>query len=148
MEAWKAMEQIHESGKVFQLGISNCYSLETFRKLYQEARVKPAVLQNRFYADTGYDAELRSWCQERGVVYQSFWTLTANPHILSSPEIRTLASKHHKTAPQIFFRALTHMGIVPLTGTCSEGHMKEDLGIFHFELSQDEVLEVRRLLTD
>ena len=46
------------------------------------AGVKPAVLQNRFYADSGYDVELRAFCKENGVVYQSFWTLTANRDII------------------------------------------------------------------
>ena len=47
-----------------------------------DARVKPAVLQNRFYADSGYDVELRRFCDVHGVVYQSFWTLTGNRDIL------------------------------------------------------------------
>ena len=52
LEAWGAMESIFQSGNVKQLGISNCYNLELFRFLYDSAEVKPAILQNRFYADT------------------------------------------------------------------------------------------------
>ena len=116
-------------------------------QLYADSGVKPAVVQNRFYQDTGYDAPLRQWCSDRGVIYQSFWTLTANPHILDSKAIRTLARKYDKTTAQIFFRYLSQIGIVPLTGTCSERHMKEDLDSFDIELNADEVESVSRLLT-
>ena len=139
MKVWKAMQDIHKSGDACQLGISNCYDRELLKALYTDAAVKPAVIQNRFYRATGYDAELRRYCAEQNVIYQSFWTLTANPHILDSKAVRDLAEKHSKTVAQIFFRYLTQSGIVPLTGTGSEQHMREDLDIFDYELASDEL---------
>jgi diketogulonate reductase-like aldo/keto reductase len=91
MEVWGAMEEIAESGGARQLGISNCYDLPVLEALCGDARVKPAVVQNRFYIDSGYDQELREWCSTRGIGYQSFWTLTANPH---SPPTRTCWPAH------------------------------------------------------
>jgi diketogulonate reductase-like aldo/keto reductase len=146
MTVWEAMEKIQKAGGARQLGISNCYDTEVFRSLYADANVKPAVLQNRFYQETGYDADLRHWCSNRGVIYQSFWTLTANPHILASNTVRTIAHKYKKTEAQIFFRYLSQSGIVPLTGTSSEQHMREDLGIFDFELSSEDLKNVSLLL--
>lgn len=146
MTAWSAMEQIYKTGGARQLGISNCYHTEVIRSLYADADVKPAVVQNRFYRETGYDANLRSWCSNHGVIYQSFWTLTANPHILASNAVRTIAKTYQKTEAQIFFRYLSHSGIVPLTGTTSEQHMKEDLGIFDFALSPEDLKKVSLLL--
>ena len=116
------------------------------RQLYADANVKPAVVQNRFYKKTGYDADLRNWCSNHGVIYQSFWTLSANPHILADKALRTIARKYNKTEAQIFFRHLNQSGIVVLTGTCSEQHMREDLGIFDFELSADDLKNVSLLL--
>lgn len=81
---WRAMENIHATGKVRELGISNCYNLNTLQQLYKDAVVKPTVLQNRFYADSGYDEEIRQFCNEHSIRYQSFWTLTANPRILKT----------------------------------------------------------------
>ena len=146
MKVWNAMENIQKAGGARQLGISNCYHTEVIRSLYADADVKPAVLQNRFYQETGYDANLRQWCSDHGVIYQSFWTLTANPHILASNTVRTIAKKYQKTEAQIFFRYLSHSDIVPLTGTTSEQHMKEDLGIFDFELSSEDLKNVSLLL--
>ncbi|MGZ4992930.1 MAG: aldo/keto reductase family protein [Methylobacter sp.] len=138
MEVWRAMERIFHSGGVKQLGISNCYDPEQFQLLYRDAKVKPAVIQNRFFAETGYDREIRDFCREHKVIYQSFWTLTANPNVLTHPTLQALAAKYRRNAAQIFFRYLSQIGIIPLTGTTSEIHMREDLAIFDFELSADE----------
>ena len=146
MKVWKAMEEIHQTGAARQLGISNCYDPTFLKEFHADVAVKPAVVQNRFYQQSGYDAALREWCSNNGVTYQSFWTLTANPHILRHPIVRDLAQKHGKTAPQIFFRYLTYVGIVPLTGTCSQQHMMEDLAIFDFELSATDQEQISQLL--
>jgi diketogulonate reductase-like aldo/keto reductase len=92
-------------------------------------------VQNRFHAETGYDREIRAFCGQQQIVYQSFWTLTANPQILAHDTITALASTHARTAPQVLFRYLTQTGVVPLTGTRSDTHMREDLSIFEFELT-------------
>jgi len=146
MKAWNAMEKIQKTGGARQLGISNCYDTDVIRSLYADSGVKPAIIQNRFYQETGYDADLRHWCSDHEVIYQSFWTLTANPHILASNIIRSIAWKYKKTEAQIFFRYLSLSGIVPLTGTTSEQHMREDLGIFDFELSSEDLYNVSLLL--
>ena len=146
MKAWSAMETIQKAGGARQLGISNCYDTKIMRLLYDDANVKPAVVQNRFYQETGYDADLRNWCSNHGVIYQSFWTLTANPHILDSNTVRSISRKYKKTKAQIFFRYLNQSCIVPLTGTCSEKHMEEDLSVFDFGLSSDDLSKIRSLL--
>jgi diketogulonate reductase-like aldo/keto reductase len=135
-EVWRTMESMVESREVRQLGISNCYRLEELEALFDSARYKPAVVQNRFYADTGYDREIRAFCRQHGMIYQCFWTLTANPQVLAHRTVRELATKHRRTPAQLLFRYLTQNDIVPLTGTRSEIHMREDLSIFDFELTQ------------
>lgn len=137
-KAWSAMEAIVEAGGARQLGISNCYSLAYLEALRRSARIPPAVVQNRFYAETRYDREIRALCRDHGIIYQGFWTLTANPHILAHEKVKAPARKHRRTPAQILFRWLTQEGVVPLTGTTSEAHMQEDLGIFAFDLSDEE----------
>jgi diketogulonate reductase-like aldo/keto reductase len=84
LEVWRTMERLFHEGGVKQLGISNCYAYETLAYLYEYAEIKPAVLQNRFYADTQFDRNLRAFCQTNKIIYQSFWTLTANPEVLAN----------------------------------------------------------------
>jgi diketogulonate reductase-like aldo/keto reductase len=146
MEAWQAMEQIFHSGGAEQLGISNCYDPQQLELLYRNAAIKPAIIQNRFYARTGYDRAIRNFCREHQIIYQSFWTLTANPDVLAHVTLQTLAAKYRRSAAQLFFRYLSQVGIIPLTGTTSENHMREDLAIFDFELSADECAMVGTLL--
>ena len=138
LEVWRTLESLVDAGGVRQLGISNCYRIEQLEALYESARIKPAVVQNRFYEETGYDREIRAFCRQHGLIYQSFWTLTANPQVLAHRAVRELASKYRRTPAQILFRYLTQNDIVPLTGTRSETHMGEDLAIFEFELAESE----------
>ena len=138
MTVWRAMESLVDIGGVRQLGISNCYSLEQLKTLYDGARVKPAVVQNRFYAESAYDREIRVFCRKERIAYQSFWTLTANGHVLANDTITKLASIYGRTPAQILFRYLTQIGVVPLTGTRSQAHMRQDLEIFEFKLTDRE----------
>jgi diketogulonate reductase-like aldo/keto reductase len=146
MEVWRAMEEIYKHSGVKQLGISNCYDLEKMQQLYNNANVKPSVLQNRFYNETNFDKDLRSLCSENDIVYQSFWTLTANPTLLKNSVITDIASSNNKTPAQILFRYLTQVGVAPLTGTTTDVHMVEDLAIFSFELSEAEINKIYNLL--
>ena len=145
LEVWHAMELIFNQGDVKQIGLSNCYKLEQFQFLYHNATVKPAVLQNRFYAETQYDKTIRAFCQQHGIIYQSFWTLTANPNLLAHATLKTLATKYQRSADQVFFRYLNHINIISLTGTSSSSHMHDDLAIAEFELTPTECLSIGKL---
>lgn len=138
LTVWRAMEALCRKGNARQLGISNCYDPALLAFLHGRSEIKPVVVQNRFYADTGYDKEIRAFCRSHGMVYQSFWTLTANPGLLASTEIKLLASKYRRSPAQILFRYLHQQGIVPLSGTTTVEHMREDLAILEFELDDDE----------
>jgi diketogulonate reductase-like aldo/keto reductase len=135
---WRALEACIDTGHIRQLGISNCDRLEDLQSLYEAARIKPAVVQNRFYADTNYDRSIRAYCDQQKIIYQSFWTLSANPQLLAHQSIRAPATTHKRTPAQILFRYLTQIGVVPLTGTKSQIHMREDLSVFDFKLSDAE----------
>lgn len=145
-EVWCAMETIVANQGARQLGISNCYDLRQLESLVEMAQVKPAVLQNRFYQQTGYDRAIREFCRHQGIIYQSFWTLTANPRILAHPTVHALMKKHRSTGEQVFFRYVSQRDIIPLTGTTSIAHMRDDLAIFDFSLSEEECVSVDALL--
>ena len=144
-DVWGAMSQAVEDGRVKQIGISNCYDYDLFVRLFNYAEVKPRVLQNRFYRKSGFDVGLREFCRENNVVYQSFWTLTANPELLLSETMTVLSQKYHRTPVQILFRALHQLGVQPLTGTTSKDHMQEDLQIETFVLENGDLQSLRAL---
>eukprot|EP00747_Dinoflagellata_sp_TGD_P037349 gnl/TRDRNA2_/TRDRNA2_139023_c0_seq1.p1 gnl/TRDRNA2_/TRDRNA2_139023_c0~~gnl/TRDRNA2_/TRDRNA2_139023_c0_seq1.p1 ORF type:complete len:368 (+),score=60.96 gnl/TRDRNA2_/TRDRNA2_139023_c0_seq1:51-1106(+) len=143
MQVWRAFEAIVDRGEVGQIGICNCYDLPMLQRIVQEARIKPSVVQNRFYDRTGFDEGLRRWCRANGIAYQSFWTLNANKKAMDHPEFQKVATAHSRTPEQIMFRFCLDEGISPLTGTCSEKHMEQDLEVLDDPpLSNDE----RRLI--
>ncbi len=111
---YKTMEEYVVCGQVGQIGISNCYDLNILSHLYDIAEIKPKVVQNRFYSESKYDKEIRTFCKQKDINYQSFWSLTANPHLLSSQEVLSLSSKYDKTIPQVFYKFLNQINITPL----------------------------------
>lgn len=147
MQIWRAMERIAHEGGARQIGVCNCYDLALLRRLYDDAEIKPSVVQNRFYGESGYDVAIRAFCDETGMRYQSFWSLTANPHIVKSELVSTLAMQYGKSQEQLFYRFLMQQSITPLNGTTSISHMQEDLDISDFLLTQDELASIAGLLT-
>lgn len=145
-KVWQAMEKIYKQGKAKRLGISNCYDLGVLKRLYAESSIKPVIVQNRFYAESDYDRDLRQWCNAQGITYQSFWSLTANGHILGSRTLIKLAQKYKKSEAQIFFAYLISQGITPLTGTTSKEHMIDDLDAIALQLSPEEIKSIGKML--
>jgi diketogulonate reductase-like aldo/keto reductase len=143
---WQKMEEFYDKKEVGALGISNCYDLDVLKYLYKNAKVRPTIVQNRFYSQSGYDKEIRIFCKQNGITYESFWSLTANPNILSSETLQNLAIKYNRGVAQIFYRFLNHIDIVPLNGTTTLKHMIEDLKIGEFELLDEEINSILDLL--
>jgi diketogulonate reductase-like aldo/keto reductase len=123
-EAWRAMEELRQAGSVRLLGVSNV-SPEQLAKLCREGA--PSFVQNRCYARTGWDKEVRDLCRKQGVVYQGFSLLTANRQELGGKVMTSMAERLGATVPQLVFRFALEVGMLPLTGTSDAKHMREDL---------------------
>ncbi|MBI1970339.1 aldo/keto reductase [Candidatus Woesearchaeota archaeon] len=134
-QAWGQMEKIHQEKKAHHLGASNV-NLGQVQELYEKAAVKPAFVQNRCYAQLGWDREVRQFCARKGIIYQGFSLLTANSFVL--PRVQHIAARLNKTPMQIIFRFAMHIGILPLTGTTNPAHMKDDLEL-DFNLSDEDI---------
>jgi len=137
-EVWAALEAIHRSGRAKMIGISNVNAGQ-LAQLCDGAAVKPMVVQNRCYAVLGWDREVREICRAQGIVYQGFSLLTANQDFLDHPVLLTAAKRLGTGPMQVIFRFAQQIGILPLTGTTSKQHMKEDLGVERLELLPEEV---------
>jgi len=146
VKVYRTMEEFVQNGEVGQIGISNCYDFKLLRYLYDIAKVKPKVIQNRFYSESSYDKEIRNFCKQKNITYQSFWSLTGNPHLLKSKLLVELAAKYNKTPEQVFYKFLNQIDITPLNGTTSQIHMLEDLDISSFTLESLEIDSILNLL--
>jgi diketogulonate reductase-like aldo/keto reductase len=143
-EAWRAMEQLHDSGRVRALGVSNV-SLEQLELLCRDARIRPRFVQNRCYASQGWDRRVRTFCRQHDIVYQGFSLLTANRAVVGHAEVARIATHHGRSNAQIIFRFAVDVGILPLTGTTDAGHMRADLGVIDFHLEPAETARIETL---
>lgn len=137
-EAWRAMEGIAESGRVRLLGASNVTAAQV-RELAELARIPVAFVQNRCYANRGWDRAVRDVCDEHQIVYQAFSLLTANRPVLVNPEVTAIAKRHGRSPAQLVFRFAQQLGMLPLTGTKDPSHMADDLAAEGFNLDADEL---------
>ena len=144
-ETWKAMERLHGEGKTRLLGVSNV-DLGQLEELYAGATVKPAVVQNRCFAAMGWDRAVRAFCRERGILYQGFSLLTANPDVFRVRFVHEIARRRGMTLPQVVFRFALEVGMVALTGTTSSEHMTEDLRVYDFALAPEEAQAIEEIL--
>ncbi len=138
VEAWRAMEALAIEGRVRLLGVSNC-DLPQLRALLKVAKVRPRFLQNRCYARTGWDRDVRRLCVEHDVVYQAFSLLTANRGDLDQDVVRRLSADTGRSVASLVFRFAVDVGMLPLTGTSSVAHMREDLGALDVPLDRRHV---------
>ncbi|KAK7205439.1 NADP-dependent oxidoreductase domain-containing protein [Myxozyma melibiosi] len=145
VEAWRAMFSYtpysptsSTSSPVHNIGLSNI-DLPTLTALVSETGIYPSVIQNRFYADTAFDVPLRRWCVANDVIYQSFWTLSANPHLLRSKRVREIAAQFDlpSLATALYAAVLSERNLAVLNGTTSESHMEEDLQVVERNLLED-----------
>ena len=137
-EVWGAIEAIHRSGRARMIGISNV-NAEQVRLLAAKSTVKPMIVQNRCYAKRGWDRLVRETCRMHGIAYQGFSLLTANRDVLRHPIVLSISRRLNVQAEQVIFRFAMQVGMIPLTGTRSEVHMREDLGVFDIRLTEEEV---------
>lgn len=144
LEIWLAMEELVREKKVIFLGVSNV-SIEQVRELYAKVSIKPSFIQNRCFATSGWDHEMRLFCKQQQIIYQGFSLLTANQPYLSNPYMQSLALKYKKTIPQMIFRFALDLKILPLTGTTSPNHMQQDLGIDDFVLTAEEIKNIENI---
>ncbi|MCX5722184.1 MAG: aldo/keto reductase [Nitrospirae bacterium] len=137
-EVWAAIEGLYRSGKTKMIGISNV-TAEQLTQLCAQATVKPMMVQNRCYAALGWDKEVREICRIHGIIYQGFSLLTANQGIFAEPSLRAIAQRLRAGLAQVVFLFAMQVGMLPLTGTTNQQHMKEDLEAEQLTLTAEDL---------
>jgi diketogulonate reductase-like aldo/keto reductase len=133
-----------EGGRARLLGVSNV-SLNHLEQMTASHAEAPAFVQNRCFARAGWDRDIRSFCKGRSIIYQGFSLLTANVDVVRHPLIAGLATEASVTPAQVVFSFAGAVGILPLTGTSSGDHMKQDLSSRDLALSPEAVRAIESL---
>jgi diketogulonate reductase-like aldo/keto reductase len=137
-EVWEAMRTERDAARTRLLGVSNV-SLRHLEHMIAARSELPAFVQNRCFSRLGWDRGVRSFCNERKIIYQGFSLLTANPEVLEHPLLIALAASLNATPPQVVFSFARTVRMVPLTGTSKAEHMKQDLAGLELKLPPDVV---------
>ncbi len=144
-EVWQAMVKELDAGRTRLIGVSNI-SLRQLEQMASTHADLPSFVQNRCYAQLGWDREVREWCRANASTYQGFSLLTANVPVLRHPLISSIANAAEVTPAQVIFAFARSVGMLPLTGTTSEEHMREDLSACELRLPAEAVREIEHLV--
>ena len=141
---WEAMKKERDAGRTRLIGVSNV-SLRHLQEMEDSGAELPRFVQNRCYARLGWDREVRTFCSDRKIIYQGFSLMTANVEVLRHPLVSEIANRLGATQAQIVFAFARAIGMLPLTGTSSAEHMKQDLASFELALSDQAIQAIETL---
>jgi diketogulonate reductase-like aldo/keto reductase len=142
--AYHAMERAVKAGKVKSLGLSN-FPEEQMAELLKQTEIKPAVIQveaHPYYPQTALKKEL----QTIGAVVMAWYPLGHGDKVLLEESALTdLAKKYGKSNAQIILRWHIQMGNIVIPGSKNETHIKDNIDLFDFALSQEDMTQIAAL---
>ncbi|MDO4232782.1 MAG: aldo/keto reductase [Lautropia sp.] len=144
--AWRAMEELHEAGKIRAIGVSNFHA-DRLADLMAFNRIAPMVNQVEVNAFCQQTADV-SFMQANGIVPEAWGSYAEGRYdFFNNPVLAEIGRKHGKTVGQTALRWLYQRGIVSLVKTVRAERMKENLGVLDFELSTEDMLRISTLDT-
>lgn len=134
--AWCAMEELYAKGKIKGLGLSN-FLPHHMENILKNCKVQPVVDQLEVHP--GYSQEAATaYCKSKGVVVQA-WSPLGRSAMLKHPVLLEMAEKYEKSVAQLCLRFLVQKNIIPLVKTSTEARMKENMDIFDFEITWEDM---------
>jgi 2,5-diketo-D-gluconate reductase A len=142
LDTWRAFERIQEEGLSRSIGVSN-FRVEDLERLRQEADYLPTVNQIELHPRL-QQAELRAWHGEHAIATEA-WSPLAQGALLSEPTIETIAARHGRTPAQTILRWHLQLGNVVIPKSVTPERIRENIDVFTFELSEDDMAAIDRL---
>ena len=142
VDTWRAFERIHEEGRARTIGVSN-FRVEDLERLEAETEVRPTVNQIELHPRL-QQAELRAWHADHGIVTEA-WSPLAQGELLDDETIVAIAERHGKTPAQAVLRWHLQLGNVVFPKSVTPARIRENIEIFDFELSDEEMAEFAKL---
>ncbi len=146
VKAYKAMERYVKEGKIRSIGVS-CYYIKEIDDFIRQVDIKPVLVQNEvhpYYQDTDVVPHI----QNLGIVVEAWYPLGGRGHqkeLLSDSVLTKIAMRHGKSVAQVILRWDLQRGVVVIPGSSNPDHMKENISIFDFELTEDEMTAIAAL---
>lgn len=144
--AWKDLEKAYRQGKVRALGISNFDNWpKAFHDIADDMEIKPAILQIECHP-FAQRKETRALAAEYGIQIECWYPLGhADARLLQNPVLMEIAEAHGKSVVQVILRWHVQEGFSVIPGSTNPGHIQENIDVFDFELSAEEMEQIRAL---
>ncbi len=140
VEAWKAMVDLAESGRVRSIGVSN-FNPAHIQRLIDETGVTPVVNQVELHPGFPQD-EVRAFDAAHQIVTEAWSPLGQGRGLLDEPVLGAVAAAHDRTPAQVALRWNLQLGNVVIPKSVTPERIRANLEVFDFELSDDEVAEL------
>lgn len=147
VDGWPAMEEAVRAGKVRSIGLSN-FPIHKIKQIMEVAEIKPAALQvelNPYWNQHALKDELEK-IGLGDIVYEGWYPFGhGDAKLLAEPVLAKIAEAHGKTVAQVILRWMLQEGVVTFPKTTNPQHILDNIDVFDFELSDDEMARINRL---
>lgn len=146
IDTYKALEKIYKDGKAKAIGVCN-FDIEHLNRLLDECDVVPAVNQIECHPYL-QQKELRAFCKEKGIYVEAYSPLMNGKDVLEDEALKQLAEKKGKTIAQVILRWHLQSDMIVIPKSVTPSRIEENLNVFDFELTEDEMKIVDSLDRD
>jgi len=142
VSTWRTLEEFYRDGQARSIGVSN-FQPHHLRRLHAEAEVPPAVNQIEVHPYLTQD-DVRAFCAEHQIAIEA-WAPIARGRVLDDPEVVTIAERVGKTPAQVVLRWQIERGDIVFPKSVTPARIAENIDIFDFELSGEDVETISAL---
>lgn len=146
VEAWQALIEAKKRGLVRSIGVCN-FLPEHLERLIKETETAPSINQIELHPYFNQEPQ-RAFDKEHHIVTEAWSPLGRASQLLNDPVITEIAAAHEKTVTQTILRWHVQLGVLPIPKASSDEHQKENLDIFDFVLSKEEMGKINSLTRD
>lgn len=149
VKAYKAMEQAVADGKIRSIGLSNWY-IKEIGEFLPKVTIPPAVVQNEIHPYY-QESQVIDHMHGLGIVMEGWYPLGGRGHtqeLLNDETITDIARAHNRSAAQVILRWNLQKGVVVIPGSSNPDHIRENISIFDFELTEEEMARINGLNRD
>lgn len=143
VDTWRAFIRLVEEGYVRSIGVSNFLPVHLDR-IRDETGIVPAVNQIQLHPRI-VQQDSRAYAEKQGIVVQSWSPLGQGGKLLSEPVVQKIAERHSKSAAQTILRWHLDQGLVPIPKSADRDRLADNLDVFGFHLTDEEIEEITRL---
>lgn len=140
LHSWKVMEELYKEGKCKSIGVCNC-NIHHLEELKNHAEIMPMV--NEFECHPLFTQnELRTYCKENNIKVMAYTSTARMDERLKKTSLVPIAKKYNKTIAQIILRWHIQIGNIPIVNSTKPNHIRENIQIYDFELTTDEIKSI------